>query len=71
MKPNNVVFDLYSDIEDMYQIDSRGIPSINERTRLFLVDFGLSEKYINSDGTHVPFQKINRQLGNKFFMSLS
>lgn len=45
------------------------------------MDFGLSEKYIieseedaNGNFTHVrhiKYEKINRTLGNKFFMSLN
>lgn len=46
---------------------------MNERANVFLVDFGLSESYLDADGSgnHVILDKINRQLGNKFFMSLS
>ena len=47
VKPNNVVFDLYSEIEDYYSQDLRGTFIVNERARLYLVDFGLSEKFIN------------------------
>ena len=86
MKPNNVVFDIHSDWNDLYTItpSSHGYGSkieINENVNVSLVDFGLSEKYIiESDedpiGTftharHIKFEKINRTLGNKFFMSLN
>jgi len=49
---------------------------INENAHVSLVDFGLSEKYIvqnpkNGEYSHVACEKINRTLGNKFFMSLN
>ncbi len=71
VKPNNVVFDLFAEIEDLFQISTNGSLSINENAHVYLLDFGLSERYLRSDGSHIPFDKINRQLGNKFFMSLS
>lgn len=60
VKPNNVVFELFSDIEDLFTIDERGTVSINDKAKVFLLDFGLSERYIKSDGSHVEFDKINR-----------
>lgn len=55
---------------------------VNDGVRVSLVDFGLSERYIAEDvedidllnggyATHIKFEKINRTLGNKFFMSLN
>lgn len=71
VKPNNVVFDLFAEIEDLFKIESDGTILINEQANVYLLDFGLSETYLRNDGTHIPHEKINRQLGNKFFMSLS
>ena len=68
MKPNNVVFDPYCDWQDLFTASSQ--VEINGHARVSLVDFGLSEKYM-LDGVHIPLAKINRTLGNKFFMSLS
>lgn len=80
VKPNNVVFDSYCDWSDLFSVvptsgtnGSTGL-SINDNSHVSLVDFGLSEKYIEtSQGQwcHVRFEKINRTLGNKFFMSLN
>lgn len=36
-----------------------------------MLDFGLSEPFITAEGAHVSAGKMDRQLGNKFFMSLS
>jgi hypothetical protein len=47
---------------------------VNENSVVNLVDFGLSEKYIDTSHglwNHIRFEKINRTLGNKFFMSLN
>jgi hypothetical protein len=50
---------------------------VNNNVRVSLVDFGLSERYITEDtddmqfARHIKFEKINRTLGNKFFMSLN
>ncbi|CDW76955.1 serine threonine protein kinase [Stylonychia lemnae] len=71
VKPNNVVFDQFSEIEDFFSIDQRGQVLLNDRTQVYLLDFGLSEAYLLADGSHIIQDKINRQLGNKFFMSLS
>lgn len=71
VKPNNVVFDLFAEIEDLFQIGADGSLSVNDNAHVYLLDFGLSERYLRTDGSHIPFDKINRQLGNKFFMSLS
>ena len=71
VKPNNVVFDGYLEVDDLFAIDPNGQIAVNEAVKVYLLDFGLSERYVRTDGQHVPFEKINRQLGNKFFMSLS
>jgi serine/threonine protein kinase len=72
VKPNNVVLDLYTNVEELVSLEKYGTTNLNlEELRLYLVDFGLSETYINADGTHALPGKIDRQLGNKFFMSLS
>ena len=83
VKPNNVVLDAYSDWGDLFQ--ALPIPGtsgssvtviINDNARVSLVDFGLSERYIfqnqeTGEWSHIPCEKINRTLGNKFFMSLN
>eukprot|EP00347_Sterkiella_histriomuscorum_P004164 403361510 len=71
VKPNNVVFEQYSEIEDFFLLDQRGLVQLNDKAQVYLLDFGLSETYLNQDGSHIQYDKINRQLGNKFFMSLS
>lgn len=71
VKPNNIVLDQKTKIEDLLMTDKDGTLKVQENFKLFLLDFGLSETYINTDGCHVAPRKIDRQLGNKFFMSLS
>lgn len=71
VKPNNILFDLYSDVEDLYKVDHNQNIRINEKANVFLLDFGLSERYLNKDRSHAKMGKIERLLGNKFFMSLS
>lgn len=81
MKPNNVVLDSCCDWSDLFQVllnsgTNGGSQTIliNDNSRVNLVDFGLSEKYIDTSHgkwNHIRFEKINRTLGNKFFMSLN
>jgi hypothetical protein len=80
VKPNNVVLDSYCDWSDLITVvptpgtNGSSTVSINENAHVNLVDFGLSEKYIDTSGgqwMHIKFEKINRTLGNKFFMSLN
>ena len=71
VKPNNVVFEQALEMEDLYSIDQKGTFSVNQKVQVYLLDFGLSETYVNQNGEHIEPDKINRQLGNKFFMSLS
>ena len=80
VKPNNVVLDSYSDWSDLFLVvptpgsNGSSSVSINDNSHVSLVDFGLSEKYIDTSHgqwTHISFEKINRTLGNKFFMSLN
>lgn len=47
VKPNNVVFESYSEIEDFFLVDQRGIVQISDRAQVYLLDFGLSETYMN------------------------
>jgi serine/threonine protein kinase len=60
VKPNNVVFDLFTEIEDLYSLEANGTSLININSKIFLVDFGLSEKYIDKEGNHFQNGKINR-----------
>lgn len=54
VKPNNVVLDSYSDWTDLFQVlptpSTNGSSTIlvNENSLVNLVDFGLSEKYIDT-----------------------
>ncbi len=77
-----MVFDAYSDWQDLYSVNGNntngfGIVTINDNAHVSLVDFGLSERFItdepdnNGKYNHIRFEKINRTLGNKFFMSLN
>lgn len=76
------MLDAYSDWADLFQTMSTPgtngnvTVTINENARVSLVDFGLSERYMIQDPqtgewSHIPCEKINRTLGNKFFMSLN
>ena len=81
VKPNNVVLDTYCDWNDLFvtmpgNSSSNYTVAINEASHVSLVDFGLSERYLeqdpnNGEWRHINFEKINRTLGNKFFMSLN
>jgi serine/threonine protein kinase len=83
VKPNNVVLDAYSDWGDLFHAlptpgtNGSGMTvTINDQANVSLVDFGLSERYIiqnphTGEWQHIPCEKINRTLGNKFFMSLN
>jgi serine/threonine protein kinase len=76
VKPNNVVLDAFCDWTDLITVVSQqSTVIVNESARVHLVDFGLSESFITEapDGgwQHIRCKKINRTLGNKFFMSLS
>jgi hypothetical protein len=55
VKPNNIVFDLFkSGIEDLYSVEANGTCKIKDDAKVFLVDFGLSEKYTHKDGSLLP-----------------
>jgi len=60
VKPNNVVFDAYLDVDDLYAIGPDGSVTVNEGAKVYLLDFGLSERYLKTNGSHVAFEKINR-----------
>lgn len=77
-----MVLDAYCDWNDLYTVTPGGPGysskvEVNENSRVSLVDFGLSERYITEEtddmnfAKHIRFEKINRTLGNKFFMSLN
>lgn len=71
MKPNNLVLDQFTKTEELFSIRSNGTIRTDPNPNVYLLDFGLSESYLTKDGNHVAYDKIDRQLGNKFFMSLS
>jgi serine/threonine protein kinase len=60
VKPNNIVFELFSDINDLYLVDSKGNLKTNDKAKAYLLDFGLSERYLTPEGQHIKYDKINR-----------
>ncbi len=47
--------------EDLVSLDKYGTLITDfDRVRVYLVDFGLSEPYINTNGTHIEPGKIDR-----------
>jgi hypothetical protein len=40
------------------------------KTLVYLLDFGLCERFMSKDQKHVEIGTVSRELGNKFFMSL-
>ena len=58
IKPDNILLD------DKYESDS-----LNYSSSIYLIDFGISSTYLDSNGTHLKHDKIANFDGNLAFAS--
>jgi casein kinase 1 len=40
-------------------------------SKIYLIDFGLAKKYVNKDGTHIPYKDNKNLTGTARFASLN
>ena len=48
-----------------------GVPGTNGSNRLYLIDFGISKRYLKNNGQHIPFTTEVNFAGNMIFASKS
>lgn len=56
IKPNNILL-------------SGCIRNRREFDQLYIIDFGISQAYLDAKGNHVPLHKVGKNVGNKWFAS--